>query len=1247
MYENSYPAFCNILISMNDMLKTVVGLIKYKFFSHQVSLSDMLLKFTSNKMKRLVDLLMNYNNQNENLAGIIFVKRRAICKAMCKWLQKLKEIDADFEFLNTDYIVGEAARPGFANKIAVKAAQLQKETLIRFRGSEINLLVATSILEEGLDVSQCNLVVRYDGVDTYREWVQSQGRARSKNGRFVIFSEWENLSETKKVLKGFKDTAKKLQIECQNVKKNRQPSTSYKQVIPEDEKPLIHPISGAIVTLDTAKAIVFMFCNRLPSDAFFTTNPYETIKESLDGFQCIIRLPINSPINEEIEGPVKETESKASKAAYLKVCRTLYEQDENNDCFVPYSKKARLKKIIEEFNLTCSIDKDDEYLSEGPKPGTVKRRQVYSKSFENMFADLPVKANASSCLYSIAVQPKTGVKSIGFICSQHVPFNNIVTSFPVYIKTAEFKISVTAIDTKFSLSPHQLYQVQSFHQVVFHESLGFKRKQLKVDETSPVYVVPLNDKFTVDWDMIQLTLDRNANNMTSNHDGKQKQFIFNEIDYTDALVYRWYDPVGLFEVLEVKKSKTSCSTFPDNNSGFKTYMDYYIEKYGLQIIHTKNPLLSVDSIGFNSSVKRLEQTTAERKQKPIDLVPELVYIFPIPTSFHRQCRLLPAIFYRLCQVYNVERLRERIASEANIGLKSLPPNHSWGILNFDCDKSNCRDANVNKENQEIIDTDSESEYDSDDYDQSVVGVKDSNEMETESIVLESSRHYNLEVVAPTQNVFKRADGTADMFTTEQNINESRNGKVAHMSSDIYGDTNELERKYSNFNVAAYAYNMKEIFFKQYEKLLQAPLYNCDLGDHSQYSPKNSATRTTASIDFSRVKSFDVHYDQHIIGPTPSLLLTALTTRKAIDTFNMERLETLGDSFLKLTTSAYFYYKLPVLNEGYLSSLKVNQISNYNLYRLGKSKHLAEYIVAHQFQPSNSWLPPGFCVDTENCALEKKVKHDGESYNKFIDQEIGDKSIADCCEALIGAYLLTSGPKGAVKFMTWLGIRITDPIEIENNDHWLPLPRPGQSTSSIVDSEIKIKNLSSTLTGFEEYINYEFRDKCFLIQAMTHVSYHDNTVTDCYQRLEFLGDAVLDYIVTRYIYEDPQQFTPGDLTDLRAALTNNSFFGSLAVKHNFHVHLKINSYELYRSIHSFADKFKKNGTDIVYGNFMQLLDEREAKTLEETDVPKALGDVFEAVAGAVYLDSNYSLDAVWRVYYPLMKIELGTNFLLNH
>lgn len=53
-----------------------------------------------------------------------------------------------------------------------------------------------------------------------------------------------------------------------------------------------------------------------------------------------------------------------------------------------------------------------------------------------------------------------------------------------------------------------------------------------------------------------------------------------------------------------------------------------------------------------------------------------------------------------------------------------------------------------------------------------------------------------------------------------------------------------------------------------------------------------------------------------------------------------------------------------------------------------------------------------------------------------------------------------------------------------------------------------------------------------------------------------------------------------------------------------------------------------------------LEEEECEEMEDVEVPKALGDIFESVAGAIYLDSNMSLDTVWRVYYSMMKPEIG-------
>ena len=53
-------------------------------------------------------------------------------------------------------------------------------------------------------------------------------------------------------------------------------------------------------------------------------------------------------------------------------------------------------------------------------------------------------------------------------------------------------------------------------------------------------------------------------------------------------------------------------------------------------------------------------------------------------------------------------------------------------------------------------------------------------------------------------------------------------------------------------------------------------------------------------------------------------------------------------------------------------------------------------------------------------------------------------------------------------------------------------------------------------------------------------------------------------------------------------------------------------------------------------FMVTEEEVEFGHEEDVEVPKALGDIFESLAGAIFLDSGLNLDVVWRVYYNLMK-----------
>lgn len=73
----------------------------------------------------------------------------------------------------------------------------------------------------------------------------------------------------------------------------------------------------------------------------------------------------------------------------------------------------------------------------------------------------------------------------------------------------------------------------------------------------------------------------------------------------------------------------------------------------------------------------------------------------------------------------------------------------------------------------------------------------------------------------------------------------------------------------------------------------------------------------------------------------------------------------------------------------------------------------------------------------------------------------------------------------------------------------------------------------------------------MLQALSHASYIRNRVTRSYERLEFLGDAILDFLITSHIFENCRELKPGEMTDLRSALVNNVTFASYVVKLGLH------------------------------------------------------------------------------------------------
>ncbi|CUU70215.1 ribonuclease III [Campylobacter hyointestinalis subsp. hyointestinalis] len=139
-----------------------------------------------------------------------------------------------------------------------------------------------------------------------------------------------------------------------------------------------------------------------------------------------------------------------------------------------------------------------------------------------------------------------------------------------------------------------------------------------------------------------------------------------------------------------------------------------------------------------------------------------------------------------------------------------------------------------------------------------------------------------------------------------------------------------------------------------------------------------------------------------------------------------------------------------------------------------------------------------------------------------------------------------------------------------------------------------------LKRLENLVGYEFKNKELLKEALTHKSMK----TGCNnERLEFLGDAVLDLIVGEYLFSKFEHTDEGNLSKLRAALVNEKSFAKLS-------------------------------NSINLGEFLYL------STAEENNngrnKPSLLSDALEALMGAIYLESG--LEKVKDIFTKLLEKE---------
>lgn len=374
-----------------------------------------------------------------------------------------------------------------------------------------------------------------------------------------------------------------------------------------------------------------------------------------------------------------------------------------------------------------------------------------------------------------------------------------------------------------------------------------------------------------------------------------------------------------------------------------------------------------------------------------------------------------------------------------------------------------------------------------------------------------------------------------------------------------------------------------------------------------------------------------------IRSTPNIV-TALSAPSARHSTDYQRFEFLGDSVLKFLTSVNLLDEHPSWHEGNLTAQKARLISNSNLARVARKTGLAKWIITDSFT-ALKWSPLYLVSGDES--KDELLSTDKTQLKKGLSK----KALADVVEALIGAAYVEGGYEKAIKCIQAFGLKM----------NFKPLRA---RTASLTTKAASLPTVNIPyLQDLEELIGYKFKHQALLVEAITHPSCESTFPS--YQRLEFLGDALLDMVVLDEIFSDPRRLPPTAMHLLKSSVVNGNLLTFLSLGCSVDVEnpkveqlkgntiafavttetRRVNLWEFVDLSHPEMEKARRRCVELyeggLRGKVQAELDagmffpwiELSAFEAETDGRHKMFADILEAIVGAVFVDSGGDFESV--------------------
>jgi dsRNA-specific ribonuclease len=206
--------------------------------------------------------------------------------------------------------------------------------------------------------------------------------------------------------------------------------------------------------------------------------------------------------------------------------------------------------------------------------------------------------------------------------------------------------------------------------------------------------------------------------------------------------------------------------------------------------------------------------------------------------------------------------------------------------------------------------------------------------------------------------------------------------------------------------------------------------------------------------------------------------------------NYQRYEFLGDSLLKFIVSSQLFVDHKNWHGGYLSERRNSFVSNSRLAKAALDVGLDAFILTESFA-GRKWI---------HSLVSDLVTHSTDRRN------ISSKVLADVVKTLIGATFIDGG------FSSDRACIHTFLPDIHTQAPTFGLVAIGERLRRAKSANVLADTKAELLIG------HQFRDKALVVEALTHPFCERDTITESYQRFEFLGNVVLDIIVVSLLFE---------------------------------------------------------------------------------------------------------------------------------